>query len=740
MDFKKINRNLLLSATSHLSQWLPGGKLNGQEWECGSLMGERGKSLKVNINKGKWADFATGESGGDLISLYAAINNISQGEAAKQFNDIQIEQKNVKKQLTKAETFCLASPHVVGEPKFSELKHFGCPTEVYKYMKGELVAFYVARYDNNGDKTFRPWSFSELRNKWVPKQWPGQRPLYKPGGLYKKNVLIVEGEKCANAAPKIVGGGYSVVTWAGGANAVKKTDWSELEGHNVLIWPDADEAGKKAGDTISGILKEYCDSVKILNVKPGDKDAAEFEGDFEDWKTWAKPILCTHISSQIETSPEVIRQPEVEVVNAPLPPEPPEEDEPREIVINEAVQGHLGYMALDGKDNPICSLSNLNLLATNDPSFEDFVWLCQFHNKIRTKWKTTDGKPRDFEEKDFLELKILLQSKYNLHKIRTPDVQELVCVIANRNTKNEAADWLNSLEWDGINRLDQFALSYLGCEDNEYTRAVGANMFKAMAARILRPGVKADNMVILEGKQGKGKSSFVKALGGDWYGNVVEAIGSKDFFQKINEAKIVCEFGELEGFDKTDVRKLKNIIDLEVDDIRLPYAKHGVKMPRQCLFIGTTNDENYLHDTTGNRRFWPLETGVIKLEQFKTDKNQLLAEAVQRINNNETWWEMPKTAKKEQEKRQEDDPWVGLIQQECENLQEMTHGNNQIYALHFALVTLDKVTSFDDRKTIMRINRILKALGYHSNHNRKTKHGQQRCLVPPNMTKNEYYG
>ena len=290
LDFAGLNTSLLAQAPELLSRWLPGGHLMKREWVCGNLRGEKGESCKVNTKSGEWADFATGDKGGDLISLYAAIHRIGQGEA---FKRLSVEFGFAPMAMTAGPSApqkpvvpaLLPPPPDVPTPAMIH-PAFGKPTTPWAYRNsgGDLL-FYIARYDpEDGKKLLWPWSWDGSR--WVTKAWTEPRPLYGLDLLAKdpeKQVLVVEGEKAADAARRIAGDNFVVVTWPFGAKAWDKVDWTPLSGRSVTLWPDADEAGVNAMQGIALILHGMGCEVAILDVagQPEGWDAADAEA--EGW-------------------------------------------------------------------------------------------------------------------------------------------------------------------------------------------------------------------------------------------------------------------------------------------------------------------------------------------------------------------------------------------------------------------------------------------------------------------------
>lgn len=296
MEIKDVAARCLSRAESLLSEWLPNGERKGREYTCGSLGGNKGKSLSINIDTGAWADFNTGEKGGDLVSLYAAINGLKQLEAAKKLST-DPDTKHSAPAVTKKKPKITPKPVPRGTP-LPDMAYngHGDPVDHYEYLNNEgHILFMVARYEQSGKKHFTP--FTHTDDGWVTKLPTDiKRPLFNLDKVQAaKNILIVEGEKAAIAATKIVSPTYQVVTWHGGASSVSKTDWSPLKDKTALIWPDADEAGEKAAYEIADILAGLTNETKILavdDIKIKGWDAADALSDGMDWakfKAWAKP-------------------------------------------------------------------------------------------------------------------------------------------------------------------------------------------------------------------------------------------------------------------------------------------------------------------------------------------------------------------------------------------------------------------------------------------------------------------
>lgn len=292
IDYPKLNATLIRMCPGILAEWFPQGVVKGREFVVGNVDGEKGKSLSVNIETGVWKDFATGQ-GGDLVELYAQYAGCSNGQAAEQ-----LISKYAIRDVVEDEV-------LIPIPRGY---HREAPTKdasvLYEYLdvKGELL-FYIMRIDRgDGNKTFVPLSY--WRNSgWQKKMPPGKRSLY---GLQllakhpKSTVIVVEGEKSADAGLKLSSNDYTFVTWPNGSSAYKQANWNVLAGRDVMLWPDADDPGIKAMNGLAEVLKKSkVKSVQMLSVsdKSGGWDSADAVADewsvkqFTDWLDKSKTLV-----------------------------------------------------------------------------------------------------------------------------------------------------------------------------------------------------------------------------------------------------------------------------------------------------------------------------------------------------------------------------------------------------------------------------------------------------------------
>jgi putative DNA primase/helicase len=240
-----------------------------------------------------------------------------------------------------------------------------------------------------------------------------------------------------------------------------------------------------------------------------------------------------------------------------------------------------------------------------------------------------------WSDPDDAALRHYLERGYDVNHVgKTMDA---LSVIVEQNRHHPVREYLNSLVWDGVKRLDTMLIDFFGAKDCEYTRAVTKKTMCAAVARIFSPGCKFDYMLLMIGKQGLGKSYFIKKLGGKWYSDSLTTVTGKEAYEQLQGVWII-EMGELAAAKKAEVDALKHFISKQEDIFREAYGRRTGVFPRQCIFIGTTNDYECLRDKTGGRRFWPVNVGDGGKQSLWQDLNvdQLWAEAIVVYKTGET--------------------------------------------------------------------------------------------------------
>jgi putative DNA primase/helicase len=250
-------------------------------------------------------------------------------------------------------------------------------------------------------------------------------------------------------------------------------------------------------------------------------------------------------------------------------------------------------------------------------------------------------------------------------------VADAIITVATEQSFNPVIDYFASVKWDGVPRVDGWMVKYLGAPDTAYIRSVGRKFLQAVLARAHQPGCKSDDMVVLEGDQGQGKSRAVEALcpNSDWFSDESFDPRSKD--AKIGlRGKLIYEIGELVAVNKSDVDQMKGFLSRKTDKYRAPYGRIEEPFPRTVTFLGTTNREFYLRDETGARRYLPVRTGVIDVAGIIADRDQLWAEAMVIRATGERWWfegDEKELAEVEQAERFDLDVWNDIVLAWCYN-------------------------------------------------------------------------
>jgi len=354
------------------------------------------------------------------------------------------------------------------------------------------------------------------------------------------------------------------------------------------------------------------------------------------------------------------------------------------------------------------SIIYLNINEELRPLFRFNRFASSLEISKRPPWGVYGDYPRIVEDKDIIALKKYLIDTYHVDFPKAT-LDDGVVSFAHENSFDPVYNYLTSLKWDGKKRLDSWLTTYLGVEPTDYSQVVGRMTLAAACARINKPGIKYDYMLILEGPQDIGKSMAVATLGGQWYRAVSLIERTKETVEKMQGAFLI-EVPELAVFKKKDIESLKAFITNEIDVERFPYGRRSVVLPRRSIFIGTINPDNsgYFSDTTGNRRFLPVTCGDINLSALQQDKDQIWAEAWAAhlagcplyLSKADT-----KLAQEEQERREIVDEWTDPIRDYIE-------GKWKVTAVDIWCECLKGFTQDFDRLRQMRVADCMRKLGW----------------------------
>lgn len=317
---------------------------------------------------------------------------------------------------------------------------------------------------------------------------------------------------------------------------------------------------------------------------------------------------------------------------------------------------------------------NLVVILENDPNLKGCLAKNLFTNRLcivdSLPWRRCDdavnGSP--WSDEDDSNLRHYIETVYGISN--KSKLEDATIVTMNHHSFHPVRDYLNALTWDGEQRAETLFIDYFGAEDNLYTREVTRKWLTAAVARIMKPGCKFDNMIVLTGQQGIGKSHMGDMLGKGWYSDTFNTVQGKEAYEQLKGVWII-EMAELSAMKKAEVEGIKLFISKQEDNYRAAYGRFAQSNKRQCVFYGTTNVDDFLRDRTGNRRFWPIKCGETqpKRDVFSITPayiDMVWAEAKVWYDEGERLYldaEVAKLAAEEQLRYQEDDPRTGVIEE-----------------------------------------------------------------------------
>lgn len=283
------------------------------------------------------------------------------------------------------------------------------------------------------------------------------------------------------------------------------------------------------------------------------------------------------------------------------------------------------------------SYSNLVLILRHDEVWRDVIAYDEFGGRVvkRHRPPFERGEVGEWQDSDDLHLRLWMSAQYGINP-RKDDLFDAVQAVADVNRFHEVRSYLEGLVWDGVPRLKHLLQFYMGAEPGEYASAVGTKWMLSAVARVFRPGCKADHVLILEGPQGLGKSTFLSIMGGPWFTDAPFRLGDREGWMVIR-GKWIVELGELDSFNKAESTAAKQFFGQYIDRFRTPWGKRPADVPRQQVFAGTTNQSIYLKDETGNRRYWPVRVTALHPAELREDRDQIWAEAVHLYREGAVW-------------------------------------------------------------------------------------------------------
>ena len=690
-------------------------KKSGAEYEaCCPFHTEDSPSFKVNPVKQFYHCFGCGANG-DAIGFLRAHQGMSFKEAVEALGGnslpgaASVSTPNPAPLREKARKSpwqpILPTPLDAGEPPKAHIKR-GLPESTWCYLDaaGAVLGWVYRFKKSDGGKDVLPlvWARNEDTGaqEWHWMAFPDEpsgRPLYGLDHLAARpdaTVLVVEGEKCADAGarelPDLV-----VMSWPGGGKAVSKANWSPLTGRKVMLWadcdakrvpltpaekaegldqaskpllPEADQPGVKTmAEVAETLLGMGCKVWRVQIPAPGEKaDGWDIADAVAEGLTGE--ALADHIRAHL-----VALAPSGQGVEAP----PAGFDGRFPPTSAGASLGGKGddswrAMLLRKDDKLIDCRENVYMMLRHHPELAGVVWVDEFARQVVKRqpapWDNGHFKPgTEWDENEHLRLGLWLAQREKLLVRSAENLGASVAWAATESPWHPVREYLDGLEWDQTPRLGDWLTDYLGVKKSEYSMLCGRLFLIGMVARIYRPGCAMRSMPILEGEQFRGKSTALRILGGEWFGDTPIDLNNKDAYQLI-QGRWLYEIAELDAFSRAESTRVKSFVSSPEDRFRAPYERAPRDWPRQTVFAGTTNQDEYFKDPTGNTRYWPLR--VEEIEQINLDglanvRDQLFAEAVALFKRGERWHptreEQQRLFDPEQASREISDPWEALI-------------------------------------------------------------------------------
>lgn len=616
MDFRGLADRLLADADRLLAQWLPNGKRQGTEYKAGSVAGEAGGSLSINLRTGRWADFATGERGGDLIDLYAAIHGLELGEAYRELDGSPgvpaagtVKPRPVKPQRQ------VITP-APAEDADCDCIHpdYGPPTHRWTYFDGNgEVLGYVARYEPAGTrKQIIPWTYST--DGWGRGQWPAPRPLYRLQELEARPndpVLICEGEKATDAAAQWAEP-YVAMTWPGGAQALHLADWSLLMGRKVLLWPDADEAGAMAMLRLADILRDIAIEIKIVDVA-GQRDG--WDAADAGFRNWAEARAWL--------------QPRVRVLDAPAPPAPEPEPAPPPPPAAEYAQAEAAVAERDPSSLLPAEWHKRFAYIVPDDAYFDLAQKQEYsraafnaafrHVRCHSVHLSADGKAKRIEAATSYDENRVAMGGRMLAGITYAPGRNVLCEHMGQVFGNKWKDARPAVI-GGDPGLWLEHVQRLIPDDAERK-----HFLDALAFKVQNPGVKINHALLIGGAQGAGKDSMIApllyAIGGENKTNCTSVETSEltqpwGYFLE-NEVIIFNELRQTEAIDRRALEnRLKPILAAPPELLTVQRkGAHPVQVLNQALVLAMTNFRDAIAIPTEDRRWFVLWTDAPRMAE-----------------------------------------------------------------------------------------------------------------------------
>ena len=489
-----------------------------------------------------------------------------------------------------------------------------------------------------------------------PKLHAGYMELFNSAALTTNDdlVVVVEGEFDAASLWQAFDGNISVVAVLGCGNW-KKTLLPKLDGvsnKKFLILFDAEQDTRKAARELRDVLinrgfpaacRFFYDALtsRLENGQPVkfefgvkvDGNEILFKTDTYFLRTLTNDIIADARDDIEEAEKEIadrLAEPPAQadddddspksrkaaslVMIESLSTEPQSADRDRKLI--SAIKDCLEW---SGGNNPYIkpTYKNLRFIFDHDPALRGLFGFDQFEGVTvflrEPPWKRTTNFRRQWTDDDDAQLRLYLRQHYNDLACRQL-TDDLSAELKSENSFNVVKEFFYNLpEWDGVKRAENLFVKFLRVDDTAYAREVTLNWLTGAIARIFHPGCRYHTALVLHGAQKIGKSYVIERLGGRWYGAISDRIDDPHAIDAIQNLWL-CEFKELAAMRKIDVNRIKEFIELSTDNRREPYARRAKMTPRHVVFAITVNDDGFLRDVTGNRRFMILHSNSQKFQ------------------------------------------------------------------------------------------------------------------------------
>lgn len=700
LDFDAINH--ALDAERVVPQWLPDGHRRGPEWVARNptRADHRPGSFTINLVRGVWKDYATGDGGSDLVSLYAYLfHGNDQGEAAKELannNGVKIGDPVVREQAAEANKvrqldearpeLVMPIPATATAPTFRHPMWGDQPTATWEYRdrEGRLLLF-VCRFDPPDDKKqVIPYSWCKHPNGGERWTWRGitgtkKRPLYGLDRLAadpEADAIVVEGEKTADAAQRIFGQAAIVTAWLGGTATAEYVNINALAGRRVVLWPDFDSqrvaltkeeqaagvdpeskpymplheqpgvrAMMKLAQALKGVAREIIMvGYTVAGDFAGGWDLADAEAD--GWSTeQVAAYLAKHAGDpwhiagarQAVPAPVVAAPAPAVTAAAPVvaPPAPPANDNEPRLPIDASVNP-FGWPHMSDKGQPLNTVENLAYMLGE-------YGITARYNEVRKQVEVVlPGRTYSADNRANCSL-AEITSIAARNRMPQSMLADYIKLIADAHAYNPVKDWITSKPWDGVSRIQDLCNTVTVNGDRTLTdKLIHRWLVSAVAAVFTPVGFESHGVLVFTGPQGQGKTKWVKRLVPTELLDVILVGAVLDPNNKDTVTNAIShwlvELGELDAtFRKADIARLKSFVTNATDKVRRPYDRIESEYQRRTVFFASVNEDRYLVDDTGNRRWWTVPVVSVNYGH-SIDVQQLWAEILVKWQAGEQHW------------------------------------------------------------------------------------------------------